>query len=93
MFGMYEAFDTFLRVPTWYTVHPNDEQRFFCALRRVVGDPTFHPDLLGEYMDRKRDEAGSPQAALTQDAYDSAREHYVRAACAIKGYLAATNCE
>ncbi len=89
---MYEAFDAFLRVPTWYTRHPNDKQRFFCALRTVVGEPDFHPDDFGDYMDRKREEPNSAQANLTQEAYDEARDHYVQAAWAVKGYLTTTDC-
>jgi hypothetical protein len=89
---MYEAFDDFLRVPTWHTTHSMDKRRFFCALRTVVGIPTFNPDLFGEYMDRKRKEPDSAQANLIQDAYEIAREHYVRAAWAVKGYLETTDC-
>jgi hypothetical protein len=89
---MYEAFDAFLKVPTWYTFHPSDEGQFFCALRTVVGDPAFNPDLLGEHMDRKRREAGSPQAGLAEDAYKEARWRYVRAAWTVKKYLATTDC-
>ena len=30
---MYEVFDNFIKVQTWHTRHPNDEQRFYIANR------------------------------------------------------------
>lgn len=88
---MYEAFDSFLRIQTWYTTHEADQQRFFCALRSVVNNEGFAPDELGRYMDRKRNEEDPALANLTDDAYNEARDYYVAAAWAVKRYLEA-NC-
>lgn len=82
---MYEAFDSFLRVPTWHTRHANDEERFFCVLRTVVGNAQFSPEAMGDHFDQ------SPaRRNLTAEAYDQARGHYVAAAWAIKRYLQAS---
>jgi hypothetical protein len=50
---LYEAFDNFLNTGTWHTIHPNDEERFFVALEKVIKDSKFNPDQLGEYMRQK----------------------------------------
>lgn len=47
---MYEAMDSFLRVDTWHTNHPLDEQRFFKALSAIVRHPDFNSDDMREYM-------------------------------------------
>ena len=82
---MYGVFDDFLRVPTWHTKHPVDEDRFYTALRQVVRRENFYPDNLGEYMDQKR--ADGELGDLTDEAYDDARAYYVAAAHAVKAYL------
>ncbi|MEK7994268.1 MAG: hypothetical protein AAB403_10740 [Planctomycetota bacterium] len=87
---MYEAFDSFVSVDTWHTMHPADEERFFCALRTVVTNPDFDPNRLGYYMDCKRDQGEPALKNLTEDAYNKARDHYVMAACMVKGFLQAT---
>jgi hypothetical protein len=50
---MYEVFDRFLRIDTWTSGHPSDEERFYLALHQVVRDPAFSPDTMGEYMREK----------------------------------------
>jgi hypothetical protein len=82
-----KAFDSFLNISTWCTRHPNDEQRFFCALRTVINHPDFHPDTMGEYMTEKLDLAKNPN-----DAYEESIDHYVAAAWAVKTYLKTTDC-
>jgi hypothetical protein len=52
---MYEAFDAFLGVPTWYTCHASDEEQFFLALDTVVNNPRFNADALGGNIDEKRE--------------------------------------
>ena len=82
---MYEAFDRFLAVSTWYTKHPNDEERFFHALRSVVRNDLFSPDALGDYIRQK--------AGVSRDdghPYNDVIDDYVAAAWAVKDYLKAT---
>lgn len=84
---MYEEFDDFLRIPTWFTRHHADEERFFRSLRRVVISENFNPDLLGDYIDPKRAKGEDAQARVGDDTYNSARDHYVKAAWAVYKYL------
>jgi hypothetical protein len=84
---MYKSFDEFLRVPTWYKKEGGDQERFFIALAEVVERQDFYPDSLGEYMDRKRADGQESLAKLSQEAYDSARHHYVHMAHAVQRYL------
>jgi len=51
---LYEALDNFLNTGTWHTIHPNDHERFFVALEKVIKDSKFNPDQLGEYMPQKK---------------------------------------
>ena len=80
---MYEEFNPFLDVETWHTRHAEDEERFFRALRRVVGNPRFNPDEMGEHMrarlrvDRNDDE----------NPFNEAIDHYVAAAWAVRTFL------
>lgn len=51
---MYEALDSYLNVDTWHTGDAHDDERFYRALAKIVRDPAFNPDSMGEYMrDRK----------------------------------------
>jgi transposase len=50
---MYEVFDSFLRVGTWYSGHPNDMDRFYTALSEVVEDEAFSQKAMANYMRRK----------------------------------------
>jgi hypothetical protein len=88
---MYEAFDAFLRIPTWYTRHPNDEERFFLALATLVRDPQFDPDSFGQHIDQKRERGEQAQARLREEDYFIARDHYVHAARAVQRYLRVTS--
>ena len=82
---LYEAFDDFLHVDTWHTRHPNDEERFFVALEKVVKIPKFNPDDLGEYMRQKKRVSRDDE----QLHFNTAIDHYVAAAWAVKDYLKA----
>lgn len=81
---MYEAFDRFLERDTWHTRHPNDERRFREALRKVVKNPLFSPDEMGEYMRQKT--RGS--VGVTSHPFEQAIDHYVAEAWAIKDWEA-----
>jgi len=82
---MYEAFDKFLAVETWYTAHPLDEKRFFKALQPVVRSAEFSPEAMGDYMRQKTQPPNNQE-----NPYDDAIGHYVSAAWAVKEYLEAT---
>jgi hypothetical protein len=46
----YTVFDRFLRVDTWQSSHPLDDKRFFLCLHKVVEDPDFSAEAMGDYM-------------------------------------------
>ena len=82
---LYDAFDSFLKVDSWHTRHPYDEQRFFLALATVVNDPHFNADKLGEYMREKK----SVSRDDAENSFNFAIDHYVSAAWAVRDYLKA----
>ena len=47
---MYDAFDGFIRVGTWQTRQPSDEERFHLALGKVVWSDDFDPEDRGSYF-------------------------------------------
>ncbi|MFN3846527.1 MAG: hypothetical protein ACK4RZ_12015 [Paracoccaceae bacterium] len=49
-FTMYGAMDSYLNVDTWHTSHPLDDDRFYRALAKIVRDPKFSAEQMGEYM-------------------------------------------
>lgn len=51
---MYEAFDSFLNVDTWYTDSGYDEERFYKSLQSVVRNDDFSPDAMRDYMREKK---------------------------------------
>jgi hypothetical protein len=74
---MYEAFDSFLAMSTtWHTHHPNDEDRFYKALEKVVSNSNFSPEQMEAYM---RDKKG--------ESHIEAIEKYTAQAWAVKDYL------
>lgn len=50
---MYEAFESFIKVQTWYTRHPSDEERFYIALSKVVWSKDFSPEGMASYLRKK----------------------------------------
>ena len=50
---MYDAFDSFIRVGTWQTRQPSDEERFHLALGKVVWSNDFDPDQMSDYLREK----------------------------------------
>src|SRR5437764_281060 len=84
--AVYEAFDSFLKVDTWYTRHPLDEARFFQCLNTVVRDAEFNPERMGEYM-RQKTGRGFPR----QDhPFTEQIDLYVADARAVKTFLNVT---
>ena len=67
---MYEAFDSFLKVGTWHTTHPKDDERFYLALREVVLQRDFSPEKMREYFQEKvglgDDESHPTMEAITR---------------------------
>lgn len=47
---MYEVFNKFLRVATWHTTHPKDDERFHLALNEVVRLKSFDPSHMADYF-------------------------------------------
>lgn len=80
---MYEAFDDFLRVTTWYTGHPSDKARFYCALRNVVQHADFSPYRMADYFREKGRES------LSTEALEAAVTEYERDAGVIQAYESA----
>jgi len=50
---MYDAFDSFIRLGTWQTRQPSDEERFHLALGKVVWSNDFDPDQMADYLREK----------------------------------------
>ena len=82
---MYEVFDSYLNVDTWHTSHPLDGRRFFKALSRVVDDPDFNADQMGQYMRQKKNVSDE-----THPFFRIIQER-VSDAWAVKEYLEAIN--
>ena len=80
---MYQAFDKFLKTPTWHTPHAFDTNRFNNALALVVDEDDFNPDAMGEYM-RKN---GQKMTMDKPDVFDKAIDRLVAKAWAVKDYL------
>ena len=75
---MYEAFDSFLKRETWHTNHDLDRKAFFQVLSRIVKDPKFNPDEMGNYITQQVNAVFKPYI-----------DRYVSMAWAVKDYLAA----
>ena len=54
---MYEAFDSFIRVETWQTRQPGDDERFHLALGKVVWSNNFDPDQMANYLRKEAEPA------------------------------------
>lgn len=83
--SMYDVFDSpFLSSDTWHVDHPNDRQRFYEALKKVVRAPGFDPEEMGDYM---RQKTGTPD---TDDGRNPAIRKLVDEAHTIRDYLKVT---
>ena len=58
---MYEVFDDFLIVPTWYTGHSTTDALFFRILSEIVDDPYFNAEAMAAYIRRKMDVPCDPE--------------------------------
>jgi len=47
---MYDIFNSFLDVETWYKDNPFDNERFYSALSEVVLENDFSPDSMADHM-------------------------------------------
>lgn len=81
----YSAFDSFLNVDTWHTGHHYDLQRFYQALHRVISNPEFDPEAMGQYMRHKKNVAPSDH----ESAFPVHIRDLVQNAWAVKEYLKA----
>ena len=81
---MYEAFDSYLNIETWHTAHPLDNERFYRCLAKVVRDPNFNPDEMGEYM---RDQKGLDRDNAHHEDFNEVIDRRVSQAWAIKYFL------
>jgi hypothetical protein len=84
---MYKAFDSFLGIDTWHTRHPSDEERFFIALKKVVKEPHFNPDRMGEYIREKTGVSRNDE----ENPFNESIDHYVSAAWSVRDYLSAND--
>jgi hypothetical protein len=82
---MYEAFDKFLTIDTWYSAHPRDGKRFFQALDQVVRNDAFDADAMGDYMFQKTGVSRSADDSRSLTIWG-----FIIAARAVRGYLEAT---
>jgi hypothetical protein len=80
---MYEAFDSFINVGSWYTRHFSDEQRFYEALKTVVWSDEFNPDQMAKYFRTKLKISDEDYRSHLATAIDGYRD----AAWAVKDFL------
>jgi hypothetical protein len=83
---MYEAFDHYLAVSSWHSDKDGDRRRFYLALDKVVREPAFDPELMGDYMRAK-----VHVAASSGDFRDNAIARRTTDAWAVKDFLDATS--
>jgi hypothetical protein len=82
---MYEVFDRILSGDTWHTFHPADDQRFYLALDKIVRNPHFHAQEMGNYFQQK---LGIKDRDTHQ--WGDAIAYYIACADAVRHYLEAT---
>lgn len=81
---MYNVFNSFLDVETWYKDHPNDNERFYAALSSVVNKPDFSPDEMAAYMRNYKN-------STNNDAFTKRIDDLQNASWHIKDYLKFTS--
>ena len=81
---MYEALDSYLNVDTWHTAHALDDRRFYEALAKIVRDPKFSPEAMGEYM---RERKGVDRDNPSHSDFNSVIDRRVTEAWAIMEFL------
>lgn len=84
---MYEAFESFIKVQTWYTRHPSDEERFYIALSKVVWSKDFSPEGMASYLRKKLN------LSPNDHEFDFGRtiDRYTQDAWAVKDFLRYNN--
>lgn len=81
---MYQAMDSYLNVDTWHTAHPLDDQRFYEALAKIVRNPAFSAEAMGDYM---RDREGIDPNNPSHSELNSVIDRRVTEAWAISEFL------
>ena len=76
--------DGFLNVGTWHTFHPNDQERFYIALNRIVRDPKFDVAKMAEEI-----RARGYKDGLREDYIEQNVDKYIEAASVVDAYLRA----
>ena len=84
---MYEALDAFLNVETWDSLQWVDEGLFFIALDKIVRNPGFNAEKMGDYIAQKYFKKYGVKADAEQ--LDKIQTHYERAAQNVQRYLRA----
>ena len=84
---MCEAFDSFIRVGTWHTRHPNDEERFHFALVEVMWSDDFDPDQMANYLREKLNPPPEDRGSYFAQTID----RYCDDAWAVKDFLRYNN--
>ncbi len=82
----YSVFDTFCKVPTWHTSHPMDQKRFHSALKQVVRESSFSPEMMGDYI---RQNHAEPMWPKESEELQLVISDLVSKAWAVKDYLEA----
>lgn len=75
----------FLEVGTWHTFHPSDQERFYLALSRIIGDPHFNVAKMAEEI-----RARGYKDGLDEDLIEKNVAKYLEAASIVDSYLRAT---
>ena len=84
---MYDAFDSFIRVGTWQTRQPSDEERFHLALGKVVWSDDFDPDQMANYLREKLNLPPEDRGSYFAQTID----RYCDDAWAVKNFLSYNN--
>ena len=81
----YNVFDPFLARDTWHTNHDNDLFAFYRCLQKIIDDPDFSPDGMGEYIKARKNVTtdGHPLAGAVRT--------LVSNAWAVRNYFTAIN--
>ncbi|WP_460231877.1 hypothetical protein [Agrobacterium radiobacter] len=83
---MYSVFDSFLATDTWSKNHPNDEQRFYLCLQKVVREDDFNADNMGEYFRQLKKISRDDEDQYFSDSIDE----LVAKAWAVRDYIKVT---
>ncbi|MCW5727266.1 hypothetical protein [Parvibaculum sp.] len=81
---MYDAMNGWLDIETWHTGHPNDRERFFRGLDKIIDSHNFNADEMREHCRRR------VGLAIEDHESDLAKviDRHAQEAWAVKEYLA-----